>query len=440
MKQKLLLFGVVLLAMCSITIAQVAYKVPAEGWTYIYNGDELQMYEGIDLITDPDKVFDGTWIERSKNWDFMEIGNPLSNPGGVALGEDPDGVEFLRIQDPGRPNHFEQWGDLNRKIGFLHELDQDGLDSSATIVDDGVTLAFRLKVPVAGDIDAPLEDPLWPAKDYWAVDTVPENPPYPAEGDGFDVREAFGMIGINQGDGVIVSAQFGFSLVTKFDFDTIQTLGEGLLLNLSAGPSPVKDPCIQKISNYPYAKINILPCNPREWNEFWIQIKKTDGVDTLGTHTIKIWLNGDVDNPYTFVATAGNTNYNKVPYMHMGSAQSTESMAMDVDYNAIAVGLIDPVAASSVGTFDMSFDGTQLKSYPNPSTGDVTFSFNLKRDGYTTLEVYNLVGQPVAKVLAKDLPAGAHRIQMNVDLLPGQYVYRLQSGDQNEISKMTILK
>ena len=254
-----------------------------------------------------------------------------------------------------------------------------------------------------------------------------------------DVREGFGMITINQGDGNLVDkAQFGFSLVSEFDFDTIKTTGEGLLFNMSTGDN-IGDPSLQKIGNFPWAKINIVKCNPREWNEFWIQIKKYEGADTTGTHSVKIWLNGDVDSPHEFVATVAGKGYNDVPYMQMGSTQSTESMAMDVDYNAFAVGLIDPVA-SSVGTFDMSFGGTQLKSYPNPSTGDVTFSFNLKRAGYTTLEVFNLIGQPVAKVLAKDLPAGAHSIQRNVDLLPGQYVYRLQSGNQNEIRKMTILK
>ncbi len=145
--------------------------------------------------------------------------------------------------------------------------------------------------------------------------------------------------------------------------------------------------------------------------------------------------------PLYFNVTASDKNHQDTnPYAHIGFMNSGENGAMDLDYYGIKAGIVAPVAAAGGTGFDMSFAGTQLKCYPNPSNGEATFAFNLKRDGYTTLEVYNLIGQPVAKVLSKDLPAGEHNIQMNVDLLPGQYVYRLQSGDQNEISKMTILK
>ncbi len=112
---------------------------------------------------------------------------------------------------------------------------------------------------------------------------------------------------------------------------------------------------------------------------------------------------------------------------------------MDLDYVAVKTGLVDPVASAS-WTFDLGFAGTQLRNYPNPSNGSTTISFSLERAGYTTLEVYNMIGQPVAKVISNDMPAGDHSIQMNVDLPAGQYVYRLQSGDQSEISRMTILK
>jgi hypothetical protein len=328
--------------------------------------------------------------------------------------------------------------DLNRKMAFMHDLTQDGVLGADMFLDVGTTLAFRLKVPL-DDGSGPL-DQLYMPDLKWAVAGTPDVLPYPAEGDGYGNGEGSGMVAVNQGLG---AGMIGFTLMTTFDNTFVADLGEGLYLNSLYGAAlearPEKFRNGWTLNDPAGVADNVVVCNPREWNEFWVQIVK-DGTST-GTHVVTIWKNGDVASPEEFLVTGSTKNHRDDPYLWLGFINSDDEGSMDLDYVAFKAGLVDPVAAGGgTGTFDMSFTDTQLKSYPNPSNGETTFAFNLEKAGFTTLEVYNLIGQSVGKVVSKDLPAGEHSIQMNFDLLPGQYVCKLQSGDQNEISRMTILK
>jgi hypothetical protein len=430
MKKKILLIAILGLSVCSLTFAQVAYNAPDGGWTYVYEGNELLAIEG-----PPEQMLDGTF-ENNGDWDLTAPQDPLGIVGGCALIQET-GLDYLRIQDAGRPSDHGL-EDKNRKQSFTHVMSQEGITPADLILDAGLTLAFRLKVPL-DDGSGPL-DQLYMPDLKWAVSGTPDVLPYPAEGDGYGMGEGAGMVSVNQGLG---AGMIGFSLMTTFDNVLVADQGEGLYLNSLYGPAlearPEKFRNSWELVDPQGVANNVVLCNPREWNEFWVQIVK-DGTST-GTHVVKIWKNGDVASPEEFIVTGSTKSHKDDPYLWLGFINSDDEGAMDLDYVAYKSGLVDPVAAGGgTGTFDMSFAGTQLRSYPNPSNGHTTFAFNLERAGYTTLEVYNLIGQPVARVLSKDMPAGEHSIQLNVDLLPGQYIYRLQSGDQNEVSRMTILE
>lgn len=432
MKKRFLLSSLAAFAVCTISIAQVAYTLPDGGWTYIYNGDELQAIEG--AVPEEDSMLDGTF-QGEGDWDLTAPGDPLGLPGGAVLVQET-GLDYLRIQDAGRAQDHGL-AKFNRKPAFVHVMSQEGITPEDMILNTGITLAFRLKVAL-DDESGPL-DSLYMSEPKWADPGTPLVLPYPAEGDGSGIGEGSGMVAVNQGQ---AAGMIGFSLMTTFDHPDIADYGEGLYMNSLFGTSLEARPELYKNSieliDPPGVDFNRVACNPREWNEFWIQIDAD--VTTTGTHWVTIWKNGDVASPEEFIVTGSTKSHRDDPYLWLGFISSDDEGAMDLDYVAYKSGLVDPVAAGGTGTFDMSFADTQLRSYPNPSNGSMTFAFNLERSGYTTLEVYNLLGQPVAKVLSKDLPAGEHNIQLNVDLTPGQYIYRLQSNDQNEFSRMTILK
>ena len=96
---------------------------------------------------------------------------------------------------------------------------------------------------------------------------------------------------------------------------------------------------------------------------------------------------------------------------------------------------------------DVSDPGTQPskyvlnQNYPNPFNPSTKISFVLAKSGFTTLTVYNLLGQKVATLLAGDMSAGNHEIYFNAsNLSTGIYFYRLDSGSYSAVHKMMLIK
>jgi len=80
-------------------------------------------------------------------------------------------------------------------------------------------------------------------------------------------------------------------------------------------------------------------------------------------------------------------------------------------------------------------------NYPNPFNPVTTIRFSLPEKQYVTLQIYNLIGQEVATVINKELPAGFHNLIWNAENIPsGVYLYRLASKEKAISNKMILLK
>ena len=81
------------------------------------------------------------------------------------------------------------------------------------------------------------------------------------------------------------------------------------------------------------------------------------------------------------------------------------------------------------------------QNYPNPFNPSTKITFSVPQSGFTTLSVYNLLGEKVATLLSQELSAGKYTIDFNAsNLSTGVYFYNLDSGDFSAIKKMIILK
>jgi len=87
-------------------------------------------------------------------------------------------------------------------------------------------------------------------------------------------------------------------------------------------------------------------------------------------------------------------------------------------------------------------DRFQLKqNYPNPFNPSTSVSFDVPKSSFVTLRVFNLLGQQVATMVAKNLPPGTHRYNFDAGNLPsGVYLYCLRAGDYVETRKMVLLR
>jgi len=89
---------------------------------------------------------------------------------------------------------------------------------------------------------------------------------------------------------------------------------------------------------------------------------------------------------------------------------------------------------------------TLAQNYPNPFNPSTEIEFSLPTAGHVTLEVFNILGQNVRRLVDQKLSAGVHRVTFdsrtdrNQPLASGIYLYRLTSGDFTQSRKMILLK
>ena len=87
-------------------------------------------------------------------------------------------------------------------------------------------------------------------------------------------------------------------------------------------------------------------------------------------------------------------------------------------------------------------DGYKLsQNYPNPFNPSTKISFELKASGYTTLKVYDMLGNEVATLVQNELTFGNHSVNFNAaNLASGTYLYQLTVNGTRITNKMVLLK
>jgi hypothetical protein len=81
------------------------------------------------------------------------------------------------------------------------------------------------------------------------------------------------------------------------------------------------------------------------------------------------------------------------------------------------------------------------QNFPNPFNPATSISFALPNSGFTTLAVYDLLGNHVASLVNGQVSAGRHTVQFDAyGLASGIYFYRLQSGHYSGVKKLIVLQ
>jgi hypothetical protein len=81
------------------------------------------------------------------------------------------------------------------------------------------------------------------------------------------------------------------------------------------------------------------------------------------------------------------------------------------------------------------------QNYPNPFNPTTTISFSIPSSTFTSLKVYDILGNEVATLVNEEKPAGEHKITFDASkLTSGVYLFRLNSGNFTEIKKMILLR
>lgn len=82
-----------------------------------------------------------------------------------------------------------------------------------------------------------------------------------------------------------------------------------------------------------------------------------------------------------------------------------------------------------------------FSAYPNPFNPTTQISYQLPKNSFVNLTIYNSLGQIVETLVDKNQTTGYYTIEFNADNLPsGLYIYKIQAGNFFDIKKMILLK
>ena len=87
-----------------------------------------------------------------------------------------------------------------------------------------------------------------------------------------------------------------------------------------------------------------------------------------------------------------------------------------------------------------------LQNYPNPFNPETLIEFSLKKQGYTTLQIYNTAGQLIKTLISGPMDAGNHqslwdgRDEIGNLVASGIYFYKLKSAEFHLVKKMLLVR
>jgi hypothetical protein len=81
------------------------------------------------------------------------------------------------------------------------------------------------------------------------------------------------------------------------------------------------------------------------------------------------------------------------------------------------------------------------QNYPNPFNPATTISFSIPSSAFTSLKVYDTIGNEIATLVNEEETAGQYEVEFNAShLASGVYFYRIQVGAFSQVKKMILSK
>jgi len=81
------------------------------------------------------------------------------------------------------------------------------------------------------------------------------------------------------------------------------------------------------------------------------------------------------------------------------------------------------------------------QNYPNPFNPSTTIKFDVPKEAYVSIKVYNILGSEVSALVKERMKPGGYEVQWNASgFASGVYFYKLTAGEFSVTMKMILLK
>jgi hypothetical protein len=175
---------------------------------------------------------------------------------------------------------------------------------------------------------------------------------------------------------------------------------------------------------------------------------RRNGTPAWHSLAIERWMTdtADVASPRGFVFKADITDAVQVDSTGIDikialqdPSGNTAEWSLEPAFGVGKFGIINAIPGETTLPVPATFALRQ--NYPNPFNPATTIEFDLPRRSFVTLEVFNLLGQRIATILAEDMQAGAYKIQWHAgNVASGIYFYRLHAGSFTGTKKLLLLR
>lgn len=181
---------------------------------------------------------------------------------------------------------------------------------------------------------------------------------------------------------------------------------------------------------------------PYPYDSLLVRVSTTDSLQSSFTqyagsvcvHCIPVGAVEIIWRRYSFPLTAWAGQSIFLSFVHKDS--DGHGMALD----SIAVFGANPTGINPIGnTTPVKFDLHQ--NYPNPFNPVTKIEFDLPKNGFTTLKVYDATGSEVTTLVSENLNSGKYSVNFDAsNYSSGIYYYRLESNGNIKTQKMSLVK
>jgi photosystem II stability/assembly factor-like uncharacterized protein len=81
------------------------------------------------------------------------------------------------------------------------------------------------------------------------------------------------------------------------------------------------------------------------------------------------------------------------------------------------------------------------QNYPNPFNPWTMIKYDIPKDGFVTIKIYDMLGREITELVGENEKAGFYSILFNgSNLSSGMYLYKIQAGSYSQTKKMVLIK